>query len=99
MRKLSFQFPPIDLHSLNIEDPEAFVRRLSDTLEELRRYVAEVVNFNSADFVSQNAQPTVESGEMKIWKDTDATSGQPTHYIVYNDGTDTVTFASEEVVP
>jgi hypothetical protein len=68
-------------------------------MERIHKETAEVVNFNEVTFVSQAAQPTVTAKRVVIWKDSDATSGNSTHYIVANDGTTTVTFASVELVP
>lgn len=60
---------------------------------------SDVVNFNAIVEYDQNSQPTIASGKFAIWKDADATSGNPTHYLMYNQDGTTVTFASEETVP
>lgn len=72
---------------------------LTRVVERLRQVVVDVVNFNSVTEYNQAAQPTIPSGEFAIWKDSDATTGQPTHYLMYNMGGTTVTFASKELVP
>lgn len=79
-------------------EQEDIIQSLIEDIRQLQKDIVEAVNHNSIKFVSQNGQPTVESGRMYVWEDADATSGQPTHYIVVNTGTDTVTFASEETV-
>lgn len=74
------------------------VRDLAFELESKYVALARSVNKNSISFVSQNDAPTPAAGKMMVWKDADATAGQPTHYLVYNDGTSVVTFASQETV-
>lgn len=82
--------------------PDGLERLLRAILRIIRREkvaVAEAVNFNSIQKVSQDAQPTPAEDRMMVWEDTDATSTNPTHYLVVNFGGTVVTFASEEVVP
>lgn len=77
---------------------QSFMLGITDAL----RKVSAAVNKNREDFdayptfVSQNDQPTPDAGQLLVWKDADAGPGSPTHYIVYHDGADVVTFASEE---
>lgn len=66
---------------------------LLDTFQQL---VARVVNYNEVTYVSQNDPPTPLDGRLMVWKDADAGVGNPTHYLVYNDGGTVVTFGSEE---
>lgn len=101
MKQLATQSPFLGLDTSRLSDQEAKVllESLFEQLRRLRRDIVEVVNFNAVTVVSQDGQPSPSSGEMTLWKDTDATSGQPTHYLVMNDGSSTVTFASEETVP
>lgn len=100
--KLSINFPVFSLKKHKFESLEALYEQIKDLVRDISTFqekTTEVVNHNEVSFVTQNDQPTVASGKMVVWKDADATSTNPTHYIVYNDGTDTVTFASEELVP
>lgn len=100
MRKSSYQIPSVDFREDEIErNPSGFVRRLLDVLENLRLSLVNTINFNAVTEVSQNDQPTPEVGAMMIWEDADATSTNPTHYLVYNMGGTVVTFASVQVVP
>jgi hypothetical protein len=47
--------------------------------------------------VSQSGQPSVPANQLKLWQDTDAGTGDPTHYLIATDENgNTVTFASEE---
>ena len=79
-------------HRLLAEYLRDLIRVLKVTFDELRR----VINFNAVECISQDDRPTPQPGQLLVWKDTDASTGSPTHYLVYNDGTDIVTFASEE---
>lgn len=76
-----------------------WLRPFFRAFENWRREVSNAINTNAFTFVSQAAQPTVPSGEVYVWEDSDAGSGQPTHYLVINHDGTTVTFASEETVP
>ena len=100
--QLSFDFPSFFLASSSIDDKlRPVIQALVRDIEQLQHDVVDAVNSNETyvKFVSQNAQPTVPKGELWLWEDADATSGNPTHYLVANDGTSTVTFASQELVP
>jgi len=80
-------------------DPVLLTEYLKGLLKILRSAISDihnVVNLNSIDYVAQDAKPTPRTGQLLVWKDTDAGAGNPTHYLVYNDGTGVVTFASEE---
>jgi len=80
-------------------NPELLTYYLKGLIKRLKSVISEihtVVNLNAIDFVAQDDQPEPRSGQLLVWKDTDAGTGDPTHYLVYNDGTDIVTFASEE---
>lgn len=99
-KELSTDFPSVGLQLSGV--PRPLARLFEGVLRIVRREkvsVAEVVNFNSVQKVSQDAQPTPAEDRMVVWEDTDATSTNPTHYIVVNFGGTVVTFASEEVVP
>jgi len=102
-RFLSIDFPKFfDTLLAGAEDPKTHkaFRNLSRELEKMQREVASVVNANQTAIksVSQDSVPIVLENEIWLWKDTDADGGLPTHYLIVNDGTDTVTFASEETV-
>ena len=103
--KLSSTFPrlDVDLSVLSKEDAnlaillQNFIHSVVDLNIELQR----VVNRNAIKYFDQNIVPTIadlSDGEMAIWKDADATGGNPTHFFVYNDDGVIVTFASEETV-
>ncbi|TXH53949.1 MAG: hypothetical protein E6Q97_11920 [Desulfurellales bacterium] len=81
------------------DDLRPILLQLLRLLEEMQTTNARVVNFNELTYVSQNAQPTPDEGKTMIWKDADATSGNPKAYIVTTQGGATYTFASEELVP
>ena len=102
MKKLPHGHPSINIKDSELEEGIPFLRKLINILEDLRRTIVEVVNFNSVTYYSQNGAPTttqVLAGQMAVWKDADAGSSTPTHYLVYNDGGTILTFASEETVP
>jgi len=96
---LSDSFPRFLSSLTNVSEAlRPLIQILVRDLEKYQRTVAEAVNGNETYIksVSQNAQPTVPAGEIWLWHDADAAAGQPTHYLVANDGTNTVTFASQE---
>lgn len=102
MKKLGTQFPQIHLTTEDTKDPVILVKSLLNLLVSLRNYIAGVVDFNSFEYFTQNAAPTtaqLTAGRAAVWKDADATSGNSTHFLVYNDGGTIVTFASVETVP
>ena len=101
MSKTLTTYPRLNIDASRIDDlaTREIVDELARAFETLRTVVREAVNFNRVQYVSQNAQPTPDAGAFMVWKDADATSSNPTHYLVYNDGGTVVTFASEEVVP
>lgn len=88
----------IDLKEIPKPIEEAF-RSIIRQVSTASRLQSDVINFNSLKEYDQAAQPTIDSGELAIWKDSDAASSQPTHYLMYNQDGTTVTFASEETVP
>lgn len=98
----SYRLPwnPDSVESEKKEDMTYFLKMLIRKLMDMYGDIATEVNNNYIDYVSQNGQPTPANGKAMIWKDADATTGNPTHYLVFTtlDG-DTVTFASEELVP
>lgn len=92
MGHLKDGYPPITL-----EDPN--LRRI---IERLRNVLVEAINIHAIDEFDQNGVPTTTqliAGRTAVWKDADATSTNPTHYLVHNMGGTIITFASEEVVP
>ncbi|MFB0522095.1 MAG: hypothetical protein ACETWD_11805 [Desulfatiglandales bacterium] len=82
------------------EDLADYLKNLIKRLQELYGEVATVVNRNQyIEYVAQASQPTPAQGMLIVWKDTDAGTGTPTHYLVYNDGGTVVTFKSDQLVP
>jgi hypothetical protein len=82
-------------------------QRLWDYFKKLIRYLTEsyedlanAINYNADHHkprtVAQDNKPTPEKNEILLWQDTDASSGNPTHYIVWNHDGTVLTFASEE---
>ncbi len=103
MRALQANYPALTIQKELIPD-EYDASKLYDALQniviQLRRMqgnIASIVTFNEVKEFTGDAITTVESGQMYIWNDSDAASGQPTHYLVYNLGGTTVRFASVEV--
>lgn len=85
-------------------------RRLWDYFKKLISYltdsyedIANAINYNddhhTPRIFAQANQPTPNKGEIVLWQDTDAASGSPTHYIVWNHDGTVVTFASQETAP
>jgi len=85
-----------DLKSEDTQRSIDYFRDLVKTLQRALDEIRQVVNSNTIIYKAQDNKPTPYKGQVIIWKDTDASTGNSTHYIVYNDGNDTVTFASEE---
>lgn len=73
--------------------------QLQESLHEIRR----VVNYNQ-DYIKpreleQYAVPDPKNNEIVVWKDSDASAGDPTHYLVWKSADGTIrTFGSEETV-
>jgi len=66
---------------------------------EMYEEISTTANLNEKpEYVAQDDQPTPEKGKLIIWKDTDAGAGNPTHYLVYNDGGTVRTWGSDQVV-
>lgn len=85
MKKASFTYPSTGLSKRRIEDSEVgnAVQEVMSIIENIRIHLADIINFNSISYISQNAQPTtLTDGQMMVWKDADATTGNPTHYIL-----------------
>lgn len=101
MAKLNYNFPTIYRHERKLpESVRISLNTFSRSLEKMYNNIVTAVNSkqNSVSYVSQNAQPTPAEGEMILWKDADATAGNPTHYLVITKNSETVTFASQETV-
>lgn len=101
MPHLSRGYPVLvqNLEGLDEETRRVF-QALIQQLEILRGNLVDVVNFQEIEFVSQPSRPTPANGRVVAWEDSDATTGQPTHYLVYTDPNSvTVTFRSVETVP
>jgi len=102
-RFLSIDFPKFfDTLLAGVTDPntqKAF-RNLSRELEKMQREMASVVNANQTAIksISQIGAPAVLENEIWLWNDADAGEGSSTHYLIVNDGSSTVTFASKETV-
>jgi hypothetical protein len=86
-----------DIESGDHKELTDYMKSLIRALQAMHEDIARVVNLNAVEFVSQAGQPTPSEGRLMVWKDSDAATGQPTHYLVYTtrDGA-TVTFASKE---
>ncbi len=93
MKTLGYKFPQF----VGGDNPE--LQNVVRAIEDLRKLLITVINFNAITLTSSGSQPTPAEGAMLMWEDTGATTGQPTHYIVATFGGNTVTFASEEVAP
>lgn len=101
MRQLDEGFPVVDIPIEGIEDFDSLKESLRSLLLVVRGLKAdytEAINYNAVTEVTQATRPTPETGRMLVWNDSDATAGQPTHYLVYNFAGTVVTFASEETV-
>ena len=105
MKQIDANYPSLNFQKALI--PEQYdanklfdsISNLVTQIKRMQQVVAIALTFNAAKEHSGTTAPTPEQGEMYIWEDTGATTGQPTHYIVYNFGGTVVTFASVEVAP
>lgn len=98
--------PPWFRDALMSRDPREltdYVRKLITWLIRTYESIARAVNHNEVHItptaVQQTTRPTPGVGELVVWKNTAATTGQSTHYLVVNEGGTVVTFASVEKVP
>ena len=78
----------------------SYLRALAIYLRETYETTAQVVNYNVTyhrpRYVAQDTKPTPKTGELLVWHNTAAASGAPTHYLLYNDNGNVVSFASQE---
>ena len=97
-RKLQYSFPSFLLKREQYPDEQTFrgIEAFGRGVQKMYKQIVSVVNHNRIEFVSQDAKPTPEKGRIYLWEDTDATAGNPTHYIVANFEGTVITFASEE---
>ena len=101
MSKTVGVYPPVVVNLEQVREPGVKVpfQQICNVIQALRDHFREVINFNRVGYVSQAAQPTPIDGAFTVWKDSDATTGNSTHFLVYNDAGTVITFASEETVP
>lgn len=103
MKALQANYPSLTLQKALIPeeyDAGKLYDALATLITQLRRMqgnIAQIVTFNQVKESSGASQPTPAEGGMYVWEDTGATTGQPTHYLVYNLSGTVVTFASVEV--
>ena len=103
MRPLQANYPSLTFQKALVPDEyesDKLYDAIQNLVTQLRRMqgnIASVVSFNAAKESTGITQPSPNEGELYIWNDTGATTGQPTHYLVYNMLGTTITFASEEV--
>lgn len=100
MRKAPSESPAKTVNLSQVKD-QYIAQRFRDIIRLLQlthRELANALNFNTIDYVSQNAAPVPEEGKFMIWRDADAAAGQPKAYLVATVGGETFTFASVEVV-
>ena len=88
----------VNLSRLKDKDIRDTLRDFLRVIELLRNHLASGIAHVEILYVSQNDQPTPEEGEWKIWKDADATAGNPKAYLVTTQGGVTYTFKSDQVV-
>lgn len=95
---------PWDREALESGDPKQlkeYMKKLIRELQDVWTQIAQVVN-RKPEYFEQDAKPTVSQvaeDDLAVWKDTDAGSGQPIMYLVYNKAGTVYSFASEETVP
>lgn len=95
-----FPYQEDKITSRDHQDLADYLKNLIVKLQNLYSEVADVVNQNRfPDYISQDAQPTPDEGQLMVWKDSDATTGNPTHFLVFNDGGTIRTWGSDQVVP
>ena len=90
---------PIQRDKITSQDPEVFYQYMKNILLRINQMIADIVdNIQwSPRFFEQDSMPTPDKREIVLWKDTSASSGDPTHYIVIKDPKgNTVSFKSQE---
>lgn len=100
MPRVSAVAPSVVLSLDKVRDPElreqltGIIRQLEYALILIRRDISAVDH----QFADQNAQPTPAEGELIVWRDADATAGNPKAYLVTKQNSVVYTFRSVEVV-
>ncbi|MCI0418693.1 MAG: hypothetical protein L0312_05640 [Acidobacteria bacterium] len=100
MPRVSAVAPATTLSLDKVYDPAlreqltGLVRQLEHILILLRRDISAVDH----QFKDQNDQPTPAEGELVVWRDADATAGNPKAYLVTKQNSVVYTFRSVEVV-
>lgn len=91
----------VDIAVLDLAHIASSLSDLVASLKVLQGFTEDVVNSNESfiTYVSQAELPDVPVNEIWLWKDSDASPGGSTHYLVANDGNATVTFSSKETIP
>jgi hypothetical protein len=91
---------PLDEEKIKSRDPEQryyYFKTLIKKLNDIYSKIANAVNQNEKlRYISQNSKPTPNKGELLVWKDTDAGTGQSTHYLLYNDSGTVISWDSVE---
>jgi len=100
MRRLTSQKQiPIKREKLVTDDGEVFYNYMKNVFLRINQMFADVVdNIKwSPRVFEQSSMPSPDKREIIIWKDTGASSGDPTHYLVTKDPNgNVVSFKSQE---
>jgi len=92
---------PIKREKIISEDDEVFYDYMKNVFRRINSMFTDLVDSLqwTPQYYAQDTEPSPDSRELVVWKDTSATSGDPTHYIVTKtpDG-NTVKFPSAETV-
>ena len=101
MKQYPGDFPSTNVPFREAKDPaiQGAVRFVLSIIEQMRARISDVVNTNTITFVADNSQPTVPDGQAVLWRDADAASGQPSHYLIFQDGATTIKWAGDHLVP
>ena len=73
-----------------------YFKNLVLALRRMYSDIARTVDQNeNPQYIAQDTQPTPKAGQLLVWKDTNADTGNSIWYLVYNDNGNVATFGSE----
>jgi len=75
---------PVTREKIVSDDPEIFYNYLKNVFQRINQMFTDIVdNLQwSPQYLEQDAVPNPDPRELIIWKDTDASAGDPQYYIV-----------------
>lgn len=99
MSVVSHKYPILVSSVGRIEDQRVrtSILELIRNLENLRDHLSRAISLVEIEYVKQTSQPTPDEGRWVLWRDTDASPGQPLAYLVTRQDGEVFTFPAREV--